>query len=133
MAVLAATSPVTGARPPVFDPKIGPEDRPQLQREVRDLLERDDQQLRALVPERNGLIFCGCPNCDAGTQDGQMTWLGLKAPGSVQCKFCQTTYPNEQFPETQTRTALNPRGQPIEYRYCRDAKGANYYVSAAAD
>jgi hypothetical protein len=121
------------ARSPVFDPKVSPADRPRLEREVRIILDAAPEDLPAFVPERNGLIFCGCPHCDAGTQDGQMTWRGMTDPGKVECKFCQTVYPNERYPENQTRTVLSPRGQPVEYRYFQDKEGGRYFFSAAAD
>jgi hypothetical protein len=124
---------LAAAAAPVFPPAEGLEDNPALEEELRAIRALSDDQLAALVPAKNGLSFCGCPNCDAGTQDSQLKWLGWKDPKRVQCRFCQMIFPNDQYPENQSRSVLNPRGEPVVYRYFRDKDGANHYFSAAAD
>jgi hypothetical protein len=95
------------------------------------LLDMSDSQLSALVPKLNGLIFCGCPNCDAGSHDQQLEWVGWNDPDKVRCKYCGMVFPNEQYPEIETRSARNPRGEQVTYHFYRDQSHV-YFFSAKA-
>ncbi|MGD8239745.1 MAG: hypothetical protein PVH68_14390, partial [Armatimonadota bacterium] len=116
---------------PVFSPGVTESNRASLERQLAPLLEISDADLAALVPERNGFRFCECPNCEAGTQAGQLAWMGLEAPDKVKCRFCDMVFPNDQYPQDQTITALNPRGETITYHYYED-DDARYYFSGRA-
>lgn len=131
--LFAATESVIASevRHPVFDPHVKVEQRASLERGLQRLLHMSDAQIAALVPELNGLMFCGCPNCDSGAQDQQMEWLGWSAPDKVRCKYCGMVFPNDRYPESEIRTALNPRGEKVTYHYYRDDSGV-YFFSARA-
>ena len=116
---------------PVFDPGVTASNRASLERQLEPLLELSDEELAALVPERNGFQFCECPNCDAGTQAGQMQWMGLEAPDKVKCKFCGMVFPNGQYPENRSITTFNPRAERVTYHYYEDDQ-ARYYFSGRA-
>ena len=79
-----------------------------LLRELEPVLRLSDEELVALVPERSGLYFVGCPNCDGGTQENQIAW-SIERPDEVYCRFCEMRFPNEQYPDDQVRR--EPRGR----------------------
>ncbi len=116
---------------PVFDPGLAESSRASLEKQLEPLLEMPDAELAALVPERNGFRFCDCPNCDAGTQAGQMVWVGLEAPDKVKCRFGEMVFPNDQYPENQTITALNPRGERVTYHYYQHGEARCYFSGRA--
>jgi hypothetical protein len=116
---------------PIFDPGVTQSDRSTLERQVRPLLEATDAELLAMVPKRNGLLFCGCPNCVAGSHELGLEWLGWQEPDKVKCRFCNMIFPNEQYPEDQTITATNPKNKRVTYRYYRN-DGGTFYFSARA-
>ena len=116
---------------PVFEVEVTANDRELLEQSLAPILQMSDEKLASLVPERNGLSFCGCPNCDAGAQDRQMEWLSWRNPDSVRCKYCRMVFPNDLYPEHETRTAVNPRGEKVTHRYFRDDSGV-YFFSARA-
>ncbi len=116
---------------PVFDPGVNEGQQASLEAQLAPLLEMSDQELAALVPERNGFRFCDCPNCEMGTQQGQLVWAGLEAPDKVKCKFCGMVFPNEQYPEDKTITALNPRGETVTYHYYENEDGRHFFSGRA--
>lgn len=116
---------------PVLDPGVTLKDRGALERELEPLLDLSDTQLASLVPERNGLLFCGCPNCDSGAQDGQMTWMGWENPDEIKCHFCDMAFPNDEYPENETITAKNPHGEQIVFRYHQSPKGRHFFSARA--
>ena len=73
-----------------------------------------EAELLRLIPDRSGLHFVGCPNCQGGTQEGQLDWT-LERPDEVYCRYCQMRFPNEKFPENQVVRVKNPRGEVQEY------------------
>jgi len=116
---------------PVLDPGATEGQRASLESQLAPLLEMSDEELAALVPERNGFRFCDCPNCEMGTQQGQLVWAGLEAPDKVKCKFCGMVFPNEQYPEDKTITALNPRGETVTYHYYENEDGTHFFSGRA--
>jgi hypothetical protein len=116
---------------PVFDPGDIEGQRASLAGRLAPLLEMSDDELAALVPERNGFRFCDCPNCEMGAQQGQLTWMGLEAPDQVKCRFCGMVFPNEKYPEDKTITALNPRGETVTYHYYENENGRHYFSGRA--
>lgn len=85
--------------------------------------------LRSLVPKQSGLYFCGCPNCEGGTQEGNMEW----SPGNpehVHCKSCGHVYPSPNYPMTHEVRVKSPRGEEHVYRYHQDPRGRQYFFEA---
>ena len=87
-----------------------------LQKELEPVLRLSDQELVDLVPERSGLYFVGCPNCDGGTQENQIAW-SIEQPDEVFCRFCRMSYPNEQYPDDKVLSVVNPVGETHDYPY----------------
>ncbi len=96
------------------------------------LLERGMEALLELVPDRNGLRFCGCPNCNQGTQSGQIGWNGIKDPDGVHCRFCGHKYPSEKYPMDKVLKFKNRRGEEVEWRYWEGPGGEPHYFAARA-
>ncbi|MDP6777695.1 MAG: heparinase II/III family protein, partial [Candidatus Latescibacteria bacterium] len=87
-----------------------------LQKALEPLLRLSDDEMAALVPERSGLYFVGCPNCDGGTQENQIDW-SIDRPDEVFCRFCGMRYPNEQYPDDKVLSVVNPQGETHDYPY----------------
>ena len=114
---------------PVYPSNVTAASAAGLQAAVKELLAMSDQELRDFVPKVNGFLFCGCPNCDMGTQEGQIKWKGMTDPDKAQCRFCGFEYPSDKYPEDRTKTGANFRGETVTYRYYRDAEGNEYFFS----
>lgn len=78
------------------------------------VMQLSEAELLRLIPERSGIYFVGCPNCDGGTQEGQISWT-IERPDEVFCRFCGMRFPNEKFPENRVLLVKNPRGEVQEY------------------
>jgi hypothetical protein len=91
-----------------------------------------DIQLRNLVPERSGLYFVGCPNCNKGRQEEKLAWTPAR-PDEIYCKYCNHRYPSEKFPMNKSLEVSNPRGEKQIYRYWEDAAGYRYFFEARRD
>jgi len=46
---------------------------------VQPVLALSEAEMLALIPERAGVRFVGCPNCDGGTQENQLGWTIVKS------------------------------------------------------
>ena len=98
---------------------------------VAPMMEMSETDMVALVPDKTGFLFMGCPDCDEGTQEGQLDW-SIEDPHRVRCKFCGMVYPNETYPESGTLRFTNPVGQEAEYGYWEDETGYRLFFSARA-
>ena len=102
-----------------------------LKRVVARLMAMTEAEMVALVPDRTGFRFMGCPNCEEGTQEGQLRW-SISDPHRVKCRFCDMVFPNDQYPEDRVMKVVNPVGAEVEYPYWEDATGYRYLFSARA-
>lgn len=89
-------------------------------------LELPDEQIADWIPQLTPFRAVNCPNCQAQWGIDPFTHLG---DGRFQCRRCQTTYPNEQFPENGVEVFINPLGQEVENRFHQDAQGRRYRLS----
>jgi len=116
---------------PVFR-VTGTEDRiAALRRTVEPVMSMDEAALIALVPDRTGFRFMDCPNCEEGSQEGQLTW-SIDDPHHVRCRFCQMVFPNEEFPEDHRLKLKNPVGAEVEYPYWENSNKERLFFSARA-
>ena len=90
-----------------------------------------EEEMLALVPDRTGFVFMGCPNCDEGTQEGQLSW-SIDDPHHVKCRFCETVFPNDQYPDDQVLKVTNPVGAEAAYPYWEDETGYRYFFGGKA-
>lgn len=100
----------------------------QLKKAVAPVMALSEDEMVALVPDKTGFRFMGCPNCDAGTQEGQLVW-SIEDPHHVMCRFCEMVFPNEKFPEDQEMKFENPVGVDVTYPYWEDDTGYKYLFS----
>jgi hypothetical protein len=98
---------------------------------IAPLMALSEVDMVALVPAVNGMMFVGCPNCDGGTQDGQMDWNGIDDPWRVHCRYCKMVFPNDQYPMDQSITVINRAGEEETWRY-HERDGDQYYFAARA-
>ena len=100
-----------------------------LRTDLQPVLRLSDDELRALIPERAGLRFVGCPNCTAGTQENQLSWT-IEHPHEVYCQHCNLRYPNDTYPDDQVLSVTNALGQLQEYPFWDDADGYHHFFQA---
>jgi hypothetical protein len=99
---------------------------------VDPVLDRGIDFILDLVPDRNGLANCGCPNCNQGSRDSQIVWNGIGDPDGVHCRYCGHQYPSEQYPMDKVLSFTNRRGEPVQWEYYEDDDGKRYFFSARA-
>lgn len=97
---------------------------------VDPVLDRGMEFILDMVPERNGIRFCECPNCDMGTQAGQIAWNGIDHPERVHCRHCGHVYPSEQYPMNKVIQLKNRRGKDVEWRYYELPDGDRCFFDA---
>lgn len=81
-----------------------------------------------LIPDKTGFIFTGLPEMPELHPD-QLYKLSADNKSLVSVKT-GTVYPNTQYPETNVVTAINRKGETLEYPYYEDAEGKRYFLSA---
>lgn len=92
----------------------------------------DEAAVIDLVPLQSGLQYVGCPNCDAGRQERQLTW-SIARPDEVVCQFCQHRYPSQKYPMDQALAVTTPRGEPARFEYWEDENGYRHFFRARRD
>ena len=128
-ALLLLFAGAAGAQTPVFPVSLSPESAQRLKRTYQPILDRTEEEMVALIPDRSGLRFTGCPHCDQGAQEGQITW-DISSPNEVYCRFCEIRYPNDRYPDDQVLRVKNPVGEIQEYPYWEDPDGYRHYFQA---
>ena len=114
---------------PVFPPALDDSDAERLRRNLRPVLSLSESEILRLIPDRAGIYFVGCPNCDGGAQEGQIDWT-IEDPDRVFCRYCGLEYPNEKFPDTRILSVVNPVGETQEYPYWEDESGYRHFFQA---
>ncbi len=114
---------------PVYPVKASPERIELLKRSVTPVMGMSEEEMVGLVPDRTGFRFAGCPSCDGGAQEGQLTW-SVRHPHRVRCRYCGMVFPNETYPENQVMRVTNPVGEEVEYPYWEDEAGYRTFFSA---
>ena len=104
----------------------------QLLRATKTVREMDEEDLVDLVPLQSGLQYVGCPNCNGGRQERQLTWT-IERPDEVACQFCGHRYPSDKYPMQEAVVVTNPRGEPAEFDYWADDSGYRYFFNSRRD
>lgn len=93
------------------------------------------EELAALVPKQTPFITCDCPACGAQTytrSPDRITWK-FEWPDHVTCRSCNTTFPNEKYPNNASSKFLNTLGESIEIPCYVDPQGKQFFLGAAID
>lgn len=88
-----------------------------------------ERQLYGLVPACSGIYFCGCPNCNAGSQEHEIGG-SLAEPNIVRCQYCKMVMPNEEFPADKKIEIVAPSGARQVYRYHESPDGRQFFFGA---
>ncbi|MSS71339.1 MAG: hypothetical protein EXS64_07600 [Candidatus Latescibacteria bacterium] len=88
----------------------------QLRSKLEPVLNLSEAELLRLIPDRAGFFFVGCPNCEGGAEENQISWT-IERPDETFCRFCEMRFPNAKFPEDRVLRVTNPRGETQEYPY----------------
>ena len=116
---------------PVYQVSLTEREIARLKRRVRPVMALSEAEMVALIPDKTGFRFVGCPDCDAGAQEGQLRW-SIKDPHRVQCRYCEMVFPNEVYPDDQILTVVNLVGETVTYPFWEDETGFRYYFQAKA-
>jgi hypothetical protein len=116
----------------VWPARVSESDVPALLRATERIREMDEAALLRMVPVQSGLFYVGCPNCQSGHQERQLTW-SPERPDELVCRYCRHRYPSEKYPMSKTLEVRNPRGELHRYPYWEDAKGYRYFFAAHRD
>lgn len=114
---------------PVYSVEASAERVEGLKQLVGPLMEMSEEEMVVLVPDKTGFRFMGCPSCDEGTQEGQLTW-SIDDPRHIKCRYCGMVFPNETYPEDGVMRVVNPVGEEVEYPYWEDETGYKYLFTA---
>jgi hypothetical protein len=101
----------------------------QMRSDLQPVLALSDDELRGMIPERSGLRFVGCPNCNGGTQENQLWWT-IEQPHEVYCQHCDLRYPNDTYLDDQVLRVTNALGQAQQYPHWDDADGYHHFFQA---
>lgn len=86
-------------------------------------------QLLTIIPEQAGILFGADPERPELRPDmGHFTW-SIQDPFALVSKSSGRRYPNEQFPEDQSFTVTNRKGETVVYPYYEDAEGKRYLIT----
>lgn len=116
---------------PIYRVNLTEREVARLKRRARPAMALSEAAMVALIPDKTGFRFVGCPHCDAGAQEGQLRW-SIKDPNRVQCRYCEMVFPNERYPDDQVLTVINPVGETAEYPFWEDETGYRYHFRAKA-
>ncbi len=116
---------------PVFPPQYAKRDVPGLEKQVAPVMALSERRLYDLVPSCSGIYYCGCPNCEGGSQDGGLTWK-LSEPNRVRCRHCGMVFPHEKYPLNKEIQITAPSGTKQVYRYHESAGGRQFFFEARA-
>ena len=116
---------------PVYEVGLTEKEVARLKRRVRAVMAFSEAEMVALIPDKTGFRFVGCPDCDAGAQEGQLRW-SIKDPHRVQCRYCEMVFPNETYPDDQVLQVVNPVGETVTYPFWEDETGYRYHFQAKA-
>ncbi len=108
------------------DPKL----ESALKTRVARVVAMDDAQIVALISEKAPFPSVGCV-CAGGVQDTGAELWSIDDPEHVKCRYCNQTYPSEQFPLNGEVKVTNPRGQVQSYQFHQTAGGKRYFFEGA--
>ncbi|MBI3946681.1 MAG: heparinase II/III family protein [Armatimonadetes bacterium] len=104
------------------------------QAEPERVMAMSEAEMLRLIPTRQGVLFCGCPNCSGGQQESNQFDWSIDRPFELRCKYCGHVYPSEKYAPNRTDTGTNELGETVSYRYYFDEKsGRDFWLEAHAD
>lgn len=112
---------------PVYPPQNT--NRKQLEELCAPFLAMSMEELLALVPPQGGFLYAGCPNCQGGTGDDNITW-NLSLGDKVQCRYCKMVFPNAQYPENEQVKMEMPAGGIQVFNIHANKNGKQYWFEA---
>ncbi|HOX39949.1 MAG TPA: heparinase II/III family protein [Candidatus Brocadiia bacterium] len=129
VALILAAAPV---KHPVYPPQFRADQVEWLKSNVAIAMGLTPKQLGDMVPGASGIFFCGCPNCDGGSQENNIFDWEPGIGDGVKCRFCGMQFPNEKFPYNREKVIIAPGGARQVYRWHEDKDGRQYFIEANA-
>ena len=106
---LLALRPNPAKAGPVFPPSLDDSDAERLRRKLQPVLSLSESEILRLIPDRAGIYFVDCPNCDGGAQEGQIDWT-IEDPDRVFCRYCGLEVSEREIPGHPDPERRQPRG-----------------------
>ena len=117
LALCGAASGQAQPRHPVMDHGIDAAKAADYEQAVERVMAMSDDELLAFVPDKPFTAYCECPQCYGGVEGNQIFTWSIDRPQELKCKFCETVFPNEEYPEDQVLEGQNKLGETIRYQY----------------
>jgi hypothetical protein len=106
---------------PVMDHKVQPANLATYERGGQALLAMTEEQMLRYIPPHGCRQYTECPACYGGVEGNDVLRWTPDKPEELKCRFCDTVvFPNPKYPETQTLTGKNERGEEISYPFYYD-------------
>ncbi|MBP1988840.1 S-layer homology domain-containing protein [Paenibacillus eucommiae] len=87
------------------------------------------QRLLALIPSNTGVFWAGLPDQPALSPYQLFDW-NPENPDQLTSKYSSLVYPNAQYPEDKMLTAVNRKGETVEYPYYENNEGKKFFITA---
>ncbi|MBM3497628.1 MAG: hypothetical protein FJX74_03050 [Armatimonadetes bacterium] len=115
---------------PVMDWQIDPARRDAYEAAVERVMAMSEPEVLAFVPQWTLVQYCECPQCYGGVEGNAVFTWTIDRPDEMTCRFCQTVFPNAEYPETATLTGRNLLGEEITLP-CHEGSqdGAPHFLS----
>jgi hypothetical protein len=115
---------------PVMDWQVDPARRDAYEAATERVMAMSEAETLAFVPQWTLVQYCECPKCYGGVEgNGIFTWT-IDRPAEMTCRFCQTVFPNADYPETARLTGRNLLGEEITLPYHEGSQnGAPHFLS----
>jgi hypothetical protein len=92
-----------------------------------------EEQVRTILQPYAGFEMSRCPHCKKLYQYGIKLWdWDVNYPFCITCTECQTTLPNESYPEDKAVTIVGPDGKAVTNLYYEDGEGVRYFYRSKA-
>ena len=99
---------------------------------VERVMAMSEEEMLSLLPDRNRISFCECPNCYGGSQGSNIFTWNIDRPEELTCRHCSTVIrlPDARYPEAHVLAGENALGEQVEYPYyLNEEKDVQHFLS----
>ncbi|MDP6779768.1 MAG: heparinase II/III family protein, partial [Candidatus Latescibacteria bacterium] len=123
-----------GIEHPALDPGIDRDKTAGYVAAVQRAMSMPEQEFLSFIPERPMVAYCECPRCYGGVEGNSIFTWTIDRPEEMVCRFCNTIFPNADYPEDQELSGVNALGETVTYRYhLKKEKNVPHFLSANLD
>ncbi len=99
---------------------------------VERVMAMSEEEMLSLLPDKNCISYCECPNCYGGSQGGGIFTWSIERRNELVCRHCGLVLrlPDERYPETHVLAGENALGEQAEFPYyLNEEKNARHFLS----